>query len=45
MNNNFVGPWDNISVGTICSNINELAYEVRNKNSELCEADFLGFFN
>lgn len=37
MNNNFVGPWDNISVGTICSNINELAYEVRNKNSELYE--------
>lgn len=34
-NNNCLGPWDNNFVRTICSNINELSYEVRNKNSEL----------
>ena len=37
INNNFTGPWDNNFVGTICTNINELSYEVRNKNIELYE--------
>lgn len=31
MNSNNLGPWDNSSVKAICSNINELAFEVRNK--------------
>lgn len=37
ISNNFTGPWDNNFVGTICTNINELSYEVRNKNIELYE--------
>ena len=35
MNSNNLGPWDNSSVKAICSNINELAFEVRNKNPRL----------
>lgn len=35
MNSNNLGPWDNSSVKEICSNINELAFEVRNKNPRL----------
>lgn len=34
-NNNCLGPWDNNFVKTICFNINELSYEIRNKNLEL----------
>lgn len=35
MNSNNLGPWNNDSVKAICSNINELAFEVRNKNPRL----------
>lgn len=32
MNNKILGPWDVTFIKNICSNINELAFEVRNKN-------------
>ncbi len=35
MNNNNLGPWNNSSIKAICSNINELAFDVRNKNPKL----------
>lgn len=35
MNNNILGPWDVTFIKNICSSINELAFEVRNKNSRL----------
>lgn len=35
MNNNILGPWNVTSIKNICLNINELAFEVRNKNPEL----------
>ena len=35
VNKNSLGPWDNNSIKAICSNINELAFEVRNKNPKL----------
>jgi len=35
MNNNILGPWDVNFIKNICSNINELAFEVGNKNPQL----------
>lgn len=32
MNSNNLGPWNNNSVKAICADINELAFEIRNKN-------------
>lgn len=37
MTNNYTGPYDTFFIKSIYSNINELAYEVRNKNPELYE--------
>lgn len=35
MNNNILGPWDVTFIKNICSNINELTFEIRNKNPRL----------
>lgn len=35
INNNYTGPWDNNFVKSICLNINELAFDIRNKNPQL----------